>query len=373
VVQKVLRGRDSLKKTPEMMEKLEMKKPLIVGGKHLAPKLKSIPELADAPVFDGYHPNPDLADAETGAEMIEEYGCDGIISIGGGSAIDTAKAVKGWALAGSVEKLKQNEYGDGKLPHIAIPGTAGSGAEATANAVLYENDQKSGLSDERLLPEGVVLDAGLLESLPEYHKKSCALDALCQGIESFWAKAATPDSRVHAYLAFRGVMDNLKAYLEGDSHAAEQMLDASYQSGKAIYYTRTTAAHAMSYQLTKLLGVAHGHACMMTLPALWDMLADNEEKKPMMAELAAQMGLGDARMGSRLLRGILLELDMPTPEMPDKETIEKLVHSVNMERLSNHPMELTEDDIRRVYRMAFAKVPENEAQACRDIWRYYGR
>ena len=159
----------------------------------------------------------------------------------------------------------------------------------------------------------MILDAELLESLPEYHKKSCALDALCQGIESWWARAATEDSRVHSFLAVRGVLDNLKAYLAGDPHAAEEMLDAAYQSGRAIFTTRTTAAHAMSYQITKLLGPAHGHACALTLPVLWDMLTENEETRPMMADLAEKMRLGDPLMGSRLLRGILADLDMLPP------------------------------------------------------------
>ena len=397
MIQQVIRGRDSIKHVPEMMKALGMEHPLLIGSRHLLPKLQKAEVLRDAPVFTGYHPNPDLADAEEAVRMYRECGCDGLISIGGGSAMDTAKAVKAWLCSGGPEDLRKNRVNipetekparisspaDLKkraeqqaakylIPHIAIPGTAGSGAETTANAVLYENDQKMSLGHPALLPEGIVLDASLLETLPEYHKKSCALDALCQGIESFWAKAATEDSRVHAFLAFQGVLDNIKAYLAGDPHAAEEILDASYQSGRAIFKTRTTAAHAMSYQITKLLGPAHGHACALTLPILWDMLTVNEETQETMKELAARMRLGDPQMGSRLIRGLMIDLDMPLPDMPDEETLDKLTDSVNLERLGNHPMQLTRQQIRWIYKKAFTPLPENERQACLDIWKFYG-
>ena len=401
MIQKVIRGRDSIRRAAEMMEALGIRRPLIVGSRSLIPRLRRGDALKAAPAFSGYHPNPDLADAEAGVKIYREQGCDGLISIGGGSAMDTAKAIKAGLCAESAEDLKANRLnisdfpdfsasagkirnlrelkgrarrpaGRSHLPHLAIPGTAGSGAETTATAVVYENGTKLSLSHPALLPEGVILDAGLLDSLPEYHKKSCALDALSQGIESYWAKAATEDSRVHAYLAFRGVLDNLKGYLAGDPHAAEEMMDASYQSGRAIFTTRTTAAHAMSYQITKMLGPAHGHACALTLPVLWDLLTENEDTRAMMADLAEKMGLGDPMMGSRLLRGILIDLDMPAPPMPTEEELNRLAGSVNAERLGNHPMALSAAQIRAIYRRAFTPLGANERQACLDIWKYYG-
>ena len=371
MTQKVLRGRDSLRKLPTLMEKLGMRKPLIVGSRTLLPRLQRIEEGKEVPVFSGYHPNPDLADAEAGVEIFTREGCDGLISLGGGSAMDTAKAVKAWLCAGSLAAVKANRLEPREIPHIAIPGTAGSGAEATANAVVYEQDQKLSLGHPCLLPEGVVLDAALLDSLPDYHKKSCAMDALSQGIESYWAKAATEDSRVNAFLAILGVLDNVKPYLAGDHHAAEEMMDAAYQSGKAIFQTRTTAAHAMSYQLTKLMGIAHGHACLLTLPVLWDRMCADEEQLPLMRELASRVRLGDPLMGSRLLRGMLIDLGMEAPAKPSEKILEKLVNSVNPERLGNHPQLLKKKDIEMIYRQAFRPILEPERQVCLDIWRYY--
>lgn len=373
--QKVIRGRGAIGKALQMAEKLGITRPLIVGSAHLTGLLmKKAPALLRSPVFSEYHPNPDLQDAMPGVELYRAQQCDGIISVGGGSAMDTAKTVKAILYAESLENALEGRFPETMgTPHIAIPGTAGTGAEATQNAVAYIGNKKVSLSHPALRPDGVILDADLLDSLPEYHKKSAALDALCQGIESWWCTGATEDSRVHAFLAVLGVMDNLKAYLAGDPHAAEEMLDASFQSGKAIQITRTTAAHAMSYQLTKSMGLAHGHACMLTLPVLWERMAAAEEMQRILLDLCGKIRLGAAEMMPRLLRGILYDLGMEIPPLPPEETLDLLADSVDPQRLKNHPVKLTRSDVKEIYRQAFIPLCAAEKQACLDIWQYYNQ
>lgn len=369
----VKRGRGSLGKVAELTEKLGIQKPLIVGSRHLTGTLlKKAPFLLTAPVFQEYHPNPDLQDALPGAELFRREKCDGILSIGGGSAMDTAKAIKAMLHTAGMEDALEGRFPEHmETPHLAVPGTAGTGAEATQSAVIYFENRKTTLSHPDLRPDAVILDAELLETLPAYHKKAAAMDALSQGIESYWSRSATEDSRVHAYLAILGVLDNLKAYLAGDSHAAEEMMDASFQSGKAIQITRTTAAHAMSYQLTKKMGLAHGHACMVTLPVLWEQMAKREEMKALLLDLSRKMRLGDPQMAPRLLRGILYDLELEIPGMPDEETLEAMAAAVNPERLGNHPVEMSHDDVKDTYRRAFVPLHAAEKQACLDIWQYY--
>lgn len=373
--QKVVRGRGSLGRLPELMKKLGISKPMIVGMEPLTGTLlKKNPVLLASPVFSSFHPNPDLSDTEAGADMYLREHCDGLVSIGGGSSIDTAKAIKTRLNAKTEDDIIHSRLDHTvSCPHIAVPGTAGTGSEATQIAVVYVNDTKVSLNNEELKPDGVILDSTLLDSLPVYHKKSCALDALAQGIESYWSKGSNDDSKVHAYLAIIGVLDNLKAYLEGDPHAADEMLDASFQSGKAIQITRTTAAHAMSYMLTKRMGIAHGHACMLTLPTLWEMMQEHDEMKELLNDLTSKMRLGDMRMVPRLLNGILYDLEMKIPELPDEETLEELASSVNVERLNNHPVQLTREEIKSTYRRSMTPLCDNEKQACIDVWRYYGR
>ncbi|MCR5229811.1 MAG: phosphonoacetaldehyde reductase [Solobacterium sp.] len=373
--QKVIRGRESLKRLPELCQKLGIQRPLIVGMEPLTGTLmKKNPWLLSAPVFTGFHSNPDLKDSEEGAGLYIREHCDGLISVGGGSSIDTAKAIKARLNAKDEDAVISSRMdGSVSCPHIAVPGTAGTGSEATQIAVAYVDGSKVSLNHSSLRPDGVILDASLLDSLPLYHKKSCALDALSQGIESYWSCGSNEDSKVHAYLAIIGVLDNLKAYLEGDPHAAEEMLDASYQSGKAIQITRTTAAHAMSYMLTKKMGLAHGHACFLTLPVLWESMQEKDEMQDILKDLSTKMRLGDIRMGPKLLKGILYDLEMQIPPVPDEAVLEELADSVNTERLNNHPVKMTKEEIKLIYRRSMIPLGDNEKQACLDIWRYYGR
>ena len=372
--QKVFRGRGSIGKVLQMTEKLGISRPMIIGSEQLAAVLfRKAPTLLQFPVFSGYHPNPDFRDALPAVSLFKEQNCDGIISIGGGSAMDTAKTLKAVLYAETPEDALRGRFPEKMgTPHIAIPGTAGTGAEATQNAVVYRDGRKVSLSHISLRPDGVILDADLLTSLPPYHKKAAALDALCQGIESYWCSHATEDSRIHAFLAVLGVLDNLRSYLAGDPHAADEMLDASYQSGKAIQITRTTAAHAMSYQLTKLMGYAHGHACMITLPVLWEMAAEKEEMAGVLQDLAAKMRLSDQQLVPRLLRGIMYDLEMEIPQLPRDDLMREIVSSVDTNRLGNHPVPMSAEDVERAYRKAFTPLCAAEKQACLDIWNYYG-
>ena len=363
--QLVFRGRGSLNAANivALMAETGMQRPMLVCSQRMEKDFAARTGLT-LPLFCGYHPNPDLADAVAGAEMYRAAGCDGLISVSGGSAMDTAKAVKALLLAGDMEAVRRNQLPEGKLPHIAIPGTAGTGAEATPIAVVYENNEKLSLDHPILLPEAILLDGSMLDTLPLYHKKACAMDALCQGIESFWAVKATAGSRVHAEQAILGVLRNMDAYLAGDAAAADAVLEAAYESGCAIRISRTTAAHAMSYQITKRVGPAHGHACMLTLPHLWRHMGD----VPVIRELNALMGTLD---GADLLLGLLAATDMLPDAMPDDATLDALAASVNVERLGNHPEKLSQEALRAIYVQAFNPVTEDERVRLAALWRKY--
>ena len=357
-MQHVIRGRGSLTATnlAAMMERVNMRRPLLVCSARMQADFIRRTGL-NLPIFSGYHANPDLEDAVAGADLYRAQGCDGLISVGGGSAMDTAKAVKALLLAGDMEKVRKSDLPDGvHLPHIAIPGTAGTGAEATPIAVVYVNNEKLSLDHPALLPEGILLDASLLDTLPLYHKKACAMDALCQGIESFWAMKATPESRIHAERAILGVLRHIDAYLTGDEAAAEAVLEAAYESGCAIRISRTTAAHAMSYQITKRVGPAHGHACMLTLPHLWRHMGE----APVLTELNTLMGTAD---GASLLLGLLAATEMLPDALPDDATLDALAASVNTQRLGNHPEALTTAELRDIYVQALAPV-ERKGASC---------
>lgn len=373
MVQQLTRGAGSLAKIPEALEKLGIRKPLAVCSRSLRPALDKALAGGACAVFSGFHANPDFRDCAAGRELYLSQGCDGLVSLGGGSAMDTAKAIKALLLAASDADALNGQWEARPLPHLAIPATAGTGSEATAIAVMYVEGRKRSLDHASLLPEGVILDPDLLATLPLYHKKACALDALCQGIESYWARKATEDSQVDAFLAFTGVLDNLRPYLAGDPGAAAEIQFAAYRSGCAIAVSRTTAAHALSYRLTTRYGLAHGHACMLTLPTVWSAMMEDTDVLPVLMDLAQKMRLGSELMGPRLLRGMLEDLEMPLPPIPDEAALEDLTQSVNLQRLSNNPRVFTREEIRQIYRRSLRPLAEPERQACLDIWRYYGR
>jgi alcohol dehydrogenase class IV len=187
-----------------------------------------------------------------------------IIAVGGGSVIDAAKLLKAfWSNAAAVEKYFN---GDDKLypcelPLIAVPSTAGSGSEATRFAVVYKDKEKFSIEHDRLLPDFSVVIPSLLTSVPSHVAASSGMDALCQGIESYWSIHSTDESRQLAAQAIRLAWASIEeAVNQRTTQSLNNMAQASHLAGRAINITRTTAPHAVSYPLTSYFGVTHGHA-----------------------------------------------------------------------------------------------------------------
>lgn len=182
----------------------------------------------------------------------EARGYDKIISIGGGSTIDTAKYV---AL---------HLY----IPHKAIPTTAGTGSEVTKFAVFTKHKKRFSIEDERLIPEEFELKPELVISCPPEVTVSSGLDALSQGIESYWSPMATKDSKGLAKSAIELVMEYLVRSYQNPKNEdfRMQMMKAAQYSGRAINITRTSICHAFSYPLTTYWNMSHGLACGVMLP-----------------------------------------------------------------------------------------------------------
>ena len=370
-MQHVLRGRGSLNgaNLAALMEALAMQKPMLVCGRRMQETLAARMDVS-WPVFGGYHPNPDLEDCVAGAELYREMGCDGLISIGGGSAMDTAKGIKALLLTNDWSAVTRSEVpADTRLPHIAIPSTAGTGAEATPFAVVYVKKKKLTINHPSLLPEATVLDSSLLDTLPQDQRRACAMDVLAQGIESYWAVSATQESRQYAVRAIRGVLRSYTAYLGGDFMAQEDMLDAAWQSGMAITISRTTAAHALNYELVKRRGYPHGLACMMTLPVLWTRLARQQSMRPMLMEMLRNAGVSEFTDGAAMLRGMLVASNLDSLEPADDALLDALTASVDVTKLTNHPEPLTSADVRQIYADALTPIPDWARESAVQAWR----
>lgn len=196
--------------------------------------------------------NPTIEFADQILLEAKKVNCTEIESIGGGSTIDVGKYV--------AFKLD--------VPHTAIPTTAGTGSEVTKFAVFVKDGKKVSLSDERLIPNNYTLDASRVVGLDALHTAASGLDALSQGIESYWAKKATNDSRYWSKKAIRLASKNLIDSYDNpnNEYLRLRMLQAANYSGRAINIAGTSICHAISYALTTRYEIPHGIACAHTLP-----------------------------------------------------------------------------------------------------------
>lgn len=306
--------------------------------------------------FSDFAPNPRYESAVEGTARFQESGCDLIVAAGGGSAMDVAKCIKRFANMDLTCSCLEQEAPASGVPLLAIPTTAGTGSEATHFAVIYYQGVKQSVAHEGCLPDVVLLDPGLLETLPDYHRKASMLDALCHAMESFWSVRASAESRDYARQAVRMLFSTADAYLQNTSAGNMGMLTAANLAGKAINLTQTTAGHAMCYGLTGLYGLAHGHAAALCVRRLWPYMLANIQKSAHPSELgrvfqalAEAMGCASVESAIKKYDCFLKRLDLPAPAVQEAD-YEALALTVNAQRLQNNPVPLDADDIAALYR-----------------------
>ena len=325
--QKIFFNKDNL---ISHIKKLSPKSILLVHG-------KTFYRLTLAEIFDGlqtvhftdFKPNPLFESVEAGIKIFRENNCDMIIAIGGGSAIDVAKCIK------------LNAAQD--VPLIVAPTTAGTGSEATRFAVVYKDGEKQSITAPCLIPDAIYFDAEPLKILPPYQRKATLLDAFSHAAESYWSVKANDVSRAFAKEALRIIVALYENYFDGKTSDAENisLLHAAYLAGKAINISETTAGHAMSYKLTSLFGISHGHAAALCNAGLWQYMQSSDAVKEL-SEI-----IGDKTFRELLIRA---ELIYPLKAADFDSTLELLTKSVNPVRLKNFPVPLPEDVIRKIYR-----------------------
>jgi len=290
--------------------------------------------------FSDFSPNPLYSDIKAGVKSLRKNKCDFIVAVGGGSSIDTAKGIK--------------YYNHKDIPIMAVPTTAGTGSEATRFAALYKNGEKYSIADERLLPDYVILNPDLLETLPIYQRKCTMLDALCQAIESWWSRKATPESVDYSRQAIKLILSNMDGYLNNERDGNMNMLTAANLADKAINITTTTAPHAMSYKLTSMYGIPHGHAVALCLPVVWRQMGGFDD-------IANALGCRDSDEAIDFFEQLLRKLEIAPPAGVKPGDIYMLAASVNAERLKNNPFTLTTEILVELHRTIL------EVQLCRNV------
>ena len=352
---------------PEIMAKVGARKPLLVTDASY-PFLTIRDEIEMLIVkkaqFSDFTSNPLYEDICKGIHLFQDEHCDSLLAVGGGSSIDVAKCIK-MAVTGLENVTGMNFFSEQStidyLPLIAIPTTAGTGSESTHNAVMYYDGAKQTLTNDGILPDFALLEPSVLKTLPLYQKKCTMLDALCQGIESWWSVNSTEESIAYAKTAVEMIVANWRSYIfENDDNAAAQIMLAANYAGRAINISATTAAHAMSYKITSLYGLPPGHAVAVCLPEIWDYLLNHPQLcidphgsaylQCIFADIARALGAATPSEAVRWFRSLLQELDIQNPVSSNRE--EELIllsRSVNPVRLKNNPVRLSESVLLNLY------------------------
>lgn len=302
-----LSGAGCVKELPKFLKDKGFKSILIVtdGGLYKLGMADPILAACEAEGMKGcvYHdvvPNPTIGNIEDGLAMYKENGCDAIVALGGGSAMDCAKGI-GARVACPKKSVPQMKgvlkimlTGHKLPPLVAIPTTSGTGSEATLAAVISnpETHEKYPINDPFLIPRYVVMDPELTKSLPKHITSTTGMDALTHAVEAYIGGENTRQTKADAVEAVKLINTYLKrAYDNGnDLEARNEMQRAAYLAGKAFTRAYVGYVHAVAHTLGGEYGVPHGLANAVILPHVLKAYGKSAHKK--LAQLADIIQLG---------------------------------------------------------------------------------
>ena len=308
--------------------------------------------------------NPKFDDIINGIKIVQDFKPEIIIGIGGGSVLDTAKLISVFATYDkSIQDviLGKEKITDRCIELCLIPTTAGSGSEATHFAVVYMDNIKYSVASEYLLPDYVILDPVLLESLPTKQASISAFDAFSQAIESIWSSQSTVESLDFAFESLKLLNNNFdQLILNPNKECRKNILHASNLAGKAINITKTTAPHALSYFLTINYKIPHGLAVFIILRQFvyYNSPSNITKLKPSILKsdyiyrfnliLKAVNVINEEQLSKRILN-LLSLAKLPNSlsffEINSELKIKMIAEAVNEERLNNNPMVVKKNDI----------------------------
>jgi alcohol dehydrogenase class IV len=334
--------------------------------------VRQLPAWFRTDYFDGVRPNPGVEQVRSGVAAARRFGPDVVVGIGGGSALDVAKAVAVLSVqrADPASCVRDPALITARRTAalVLMPTTAGSGSEMTRFATIYVDGVKHSVDLDQMRADVVLVDPALCSSLSVGHAVAGGLDALCHAVESLWSVAAAKRSRELAWAALTHLLPALSAATGHGRHTGPGVLDdmclGASLAGAAIDLTRTTAAHALSYPLTARLGLPHGVAVAVHLRWLLSrhaVIADRECRHPEGAAAVRQYVADVQRLArdthgddlEHLISGLLAQAGQPTDiqdlrlaENPWRHEFAGALHS---RRGDNNPCVLTDADVRKLF------------------------
>jgi alcohol dehydrogenase class IV len=366
----------SIKKLGEEVKTLRGRKALLVTDKGvrnsgiLAKAIESL-EKEGLPfvVFDEVEPNPSLETAQKGYALFKEKGCDTLVAVGGGSPIDTAKAI-GIQATNPEPLLKYegaNKVANPLPPLIALPTTAGTGSEVTGAAVITDRARKYKvpMRSSFLIPKVALLDPEVLATLPPQVLASTGMDALTHACETYVSTLTNPLSQGLAYESIRLIGKYLRPlYANPDNREAQgYMMLASTMAGMAFFNGRLGAVHTLAHPLGGFFDIPHGLANAILLPHCMDF--SRMAAPDLFARIAEALGKDirgltaeeASRKAAEAVREILVDTRIPTRLREvgaKKEAFEAMANDgiASGIHLSN-PRRVTLEDAIALYEAAF--------------------
>ncbi len=270
-------------------------------------------------VFDGVEPDPKFSSVKAGAEVMKQFGPDLIIALGGGSAMDAAKAM--WVF---YEHPELSELADllppkkipplrAKARMVCIPSTSGSASEVSRSIVISDDETgtKHGIGDMEMVPDIAICDPAVTATMSPRVTADSGMDALTHAIEAFVSTRANYLSDVLALAAATDIVEYLpKACADGDDLCArERMLNASMVAGLAFTNVSLGIVHSMAHSLGSHFGIAHGLANAVLLPYVVRFNSTDEMARGRYDRLARAIGADDL---ASALRVLCAQVDVPS-------------------------------------------------------------
>ncbi|MGF6693922.1 alcohol dehydrogenase class IV [Metapseudomonas resinovorans] len=375
IANKLITGRSALSKLADELVLLNIDDPLIVTDPILVKSgtlnqvLAQLGERSYG-VFDGVEPEPEIAIVEMCAQVFRDGGHDGLIGVGGGSAIDIAKAVAGYiGHDGPLESLFGVDLVPRKGPPlIAIPTTAGTGSEVTNVAILSDKKAqlKKGIVSDYLLPDVALVSPTMTLTCPRSVTAASGIDALVHAVESYLSLNASPITDALAIGAIGMIARALpKAYANpNDLQAREDMSTASLMAGMAFGNAGVGAVHALAYPLGGRFNIAHGVSNALLLPYVmeWNKLASVERFADIARAMGAKVEGLDQRQAAdeavRTMAELCAAVEIPKGirhfGVPEDAIPQMAMEASKIDRLMrNNPRALNAADIERIYRAAY--------------------
>jgi alcohol dehydrogenase class IV len=347
---------DDYTQIKKVFEQLNVQKPFVCCGKSFQKtKIFEYLKQFDIVVFDNIRPNPRFEDMVDAAELFKSQGCDFMIGAGGGSPMDSAKMIRLMA-TNDISKCLSEPMVNNDIKALFIPTTAGTGSEATKTSVFYLNEvEKTSIANYDFIPDYIIFDESLLETLPEYQRKCTCLDALCHAIESYISVKANDESQSYATKAIKLFFENKDSYMKNEPSGNRGMLMASYYGGKAINITGTVAAHAMCYNITMNCSTAHGHSVAIALEKIWEYMLEHNDRvndergRDYVLKTFSQ--LDDMMNGNALetFKKLLAQFQLEKPTV-DENLIPIFASKVIVSRLTKNPTVLDSSDVEEIYK-----------------------